>query len=199
MSAADTAVAYALKQLGIRYTWGGATPEEGFDCSGLVVASYRAAGITLPHFTGLLMTAGSPVLGKKPMAGDLCFPFVGHVKLAISTTQTIEAPRKGDVVCIAPMRSWIAVRRIVDPGQNHVVMGDNGIVNPSTGPNVSPLVSAVTMVTPSFYIRAGEMLAGIILLVMGLVILSGNGPAIKTKIQEITNTAKTAATVAAVV
>ncbi|HEY8645042.1 MAG TPA: C40 family peptidase [Gaiellaceae bacterium] len=47
-------VAYATKYgpgSGITYTWGGVSPITGFDCSGYLMASYAAAGVTIPHNT----------------------------------------------------------------------------------------------------------------------------------------------------
>ena len=55
-----TAVAYALEQLGKPYIWGGTGPA-GFDCSGLVMMAYRAAGIDLPRTTFQQVYGGSPV------------------------------------------------------------------------------------------------------------------------------------------
>ena len=41
------------KQTSRRIIWGGANPNTGFDCSGLVVYCFKqGAGISLPHFTG---------------------------------------------------------------------------------------------------------------------------------------------------
>src|SRR6185503_13013191 len=45
---AQVAVNTALAQLGKPYAWGGAGPWS-YDCSGLVMAAYAAAGIYLPH------------------------------------------------------------------------------------------------------------------------------------------------------
>ncbi len=48
-TAASVAVAWALAQVGTPYIWGGETPGVGFDCSGLVQAAYRVAGVSLPR------------------------------------------------------------------------------------------------------------------------------------------------------
>ena len=45
--AGAVAVAWALSQIGTPYVWGGETPGVGFDCSGLVQAAYRVAGVAL--------------------------------------------------------------------------------------------------------------------------------------------------------
>jgi len=47
--AGAVAVAWALEQIGTPYVWGGETPGVGFDCSGLVQAAYKAAGVALPR------------------------------------------------------------------------------------------------------------------------------------------------------
>ena len=46
--AAATAIAYARAQLGKPYVWGGTGPD-GYDCSGLVMMAYQAAGVTIPR------------------------------------------------------------------------------------------------------------------------------------------------------
>ena len=46
--AAATAIAYARAQLGRPYLWGGTGPD-AFDCSGLVMEAYAAAGVSIPR------------------------------------------------------------------------------------------------------------------------------------------------------
>ncbi|MGD2245285.1 MAG: SPOR domain-containing protein, partial [Candidatus Aminicenantes bacterium] len=45
----DTLIDTAKGFISYPYTWGGESPEEGFDCSGLVLAVYRINGLKLPR------------------------------------------------------------------------------------------------------------------------------------------------------
>jgi cell wall-associated NlpC family hydrolase len=64
---AAIALAYARRQLGRPYLWGG-TGDGGFDCSGLTQAAYRAAGTHLPRTAQQQYDAGPrlppPVPGR---------------------------------------------------------------------------------------------------------------------------------------
>lgn len=73
------AYAWAARQAGQAYVWGGTGP--GFDCSGLVMEAYRHAGIGLPRTTYAMLS--SPLLRqvRHPRMGDLAFYGSGHVEL----------------------------------------------------------------------------------------------------------------------
>src|SRR3954447_3512350 len=47
---ANAVVAVATQYLGVPYKWGGADPETGFDCSGLVAYVFAELGVSLPHY-----------------------------------------------------------------------------------------------------------------------------------------------------
>ena len=62
-----------MAQLGKPYIWGGIGPV-GYDCSGLVMMAYRAAGINLPRTTFQQVLAGTPVYSLSQLEpGDLLF------------------------------------------------------------------------------------------------------------------------------
>lgn len=61
----------ALGQRGIEYVYGGETPEEGFDCSGLTKWSYGTAGVLLPHSSALQYQQFPKV--STPIPGDIVF------------------------------------------------------------------------------------------------------------------------------
>jgi len=73
---------FALKQKGKPYIWGGTGPR-GFDCSGLVYAAYRSAGIALPRTTYGMLGSWRLVRVPKSKAvrGDLAFFGSGHVEI----------------------------------------------------------------------------------------------------------------------
>ncbi len=101
---AATAIAYAEQQLGTPYVWGGETPGVGFDCSGLVQAAYRAAGVDLPRVAQTQFDAGPAVPAAAPIEpGDLMFfgsrpTDVTHVGIYLGGGQMVDAPYTGTVV-----------------------------------------------------------------------------------------------------
>jgi cell wall-associated NlpC family hydrolase len=105
-------IAYAKAQLGKPYVWAAAGPN-GFDCSGLVVASYARAGIKLPHQTGGLIGRGRSVSRAQLQPGDLVFPSSGHVGIYLGGGMMIHAPHPGDHVRIAKVYAFYAGRRII--------------------------------------------------------------------------------------
>jgi cell wall-associated NlpC family hydrolase len=105
-------LAYARAQLGKPYVWAAAGPG-GFDCSGLVMASFARIGVKLPHQTGGLIGRGRAVTRAQLRPGDLVFPSSGHVGIYVGGNQMIHAPKPGDHVRIATVYAFYAGRRIV--------------------------------------------------------------------------------------
>ena len=63
MAPSDSVVARAREQLGKRYRYAAASPEHGFDCSGLVKYVLDAVGVELPHNAARIAREGEPVKG----------------------------------------------------------------------------------------------------------------------------------------
>ncbi len=103
-------VEIALRYLGIPYKWGGASPSEGFDCSGLVLYVYAQVGISLPHYTGSQWQLGVPVARDQLQPGDVVFfNGISHNGIYIGGGQFVQAPRTGDVVKISSLSEpWYA-------------------------------------------------------------------------------------------
>jgi cell wall-associated NlpC family hydrolase len=92
-------VAYARHQVGVPYSWGGASPSMGFDCSGLVYAAYRSIGRAIPHSSWGQLRMGRPVGFRQVRPGDLLFTEGGgHVQLVVSNKAAISAPQTGERV-----------------------------------------------------------------------------------------------------
>ena len=97
----------AYSQLGVPYVWGGSEPGVGLDCSGLVQYCYRQAGISIPRYSGDIMSEGTIV--NDPQPGDICWK-PGHVAIYIGNGQMIEAPHTGAVVRVASVRATYYIR-----------------------------------------------------------------------------------------
>jgi peptidoglycan DL-endopeptidase RipA len=116
----------ALSQVGVQYVWGGGTgrgpstgiPDAfgsplnriGFDCSGLMLYAYNAAGVALPRVSRNQFDAGRKVPVSDLRAGDMVFFKNGnnpihHVAMYIGNGKMVEAPYTGADVRVVPLRT----------------------------------------------------------------------------------------------
>ncbi len=106
--AGAVAVRWALSQIGTPYVWGGESPGVGFDCSGLVQAAYRVAGVALPRVAQDQYDATPKLTVAQPLApGDLVFfgggpASIDHVGLFVGVVSgsdvMVDAPFTGAAV-----------------------------------------------------------------------------------------------------
>jgi peptidoglycan DL-endopeptidase CwlO len=97
----STALAWAYAQLGKPYHYGGAGPRS-FDCSGLTMRAFAAAGISLPHSAAAQQHDGRRVPLSQLQPGDLVFwgnPAY-HVGIYVGGGRIIDAPHTGTDVQI---------------------------------------------------------------------------------------------------
>ncbi len=107
--AALEALRFALAHLGDQYVWG-ATGPTTWDCSGLVQAAYRSAGIALPRVAADQAGVGQAVDVANLLPGDLVFfasgttrQSVHHVALYLGNGLVVQAPHTGAVVDVSPI------------------------------------------------------------------------------------------------
>ena len=96
---AAAAIAAAQAQLGKPYLWAGDGPD-AFDCSGLTMWAWRAAGVSLPHNTTAQYGATTHVSLGALQPGDLVYfgSDFHHVGLYVGNGQMIHAPQSGETV-----------------------------------------------------------------------------------------------------
>ncbi len=103
---AGKVIGYAEQQLGKPYQWGGTGPD-AFDCSGLTMMAYRAAGITIPRTSQEQWAFGRQIPASQASPGDLVFfagadgtmTAPGHVGIVIAGhDMMIDAPQTGQTV-----------------------------------------------------------------------------------------------------
>ena len=99
-SQADKAVAFAYNQLGCPYVYGGTGPcSSGFDCSGLTMESWAAAGVSIPRTSYDQWNSLPHVSLSSVQPGDiLVFWGAGHVAIYVGHNQFIQAPQPGQNV-----------------------------------------------------------------------------------------------------
>ncbi|MFD8087393.1 C40 family peptidase [Kitasatospora sp. NPDC059722] len=125
----QTAIRWALGQLGTPYQWGGtcanshgADPMGRCDCSSLMQMSYKAAGVSLERTTYDQVKQGAAVSADALKPGDLLFTrgtaaVPEHVGMFIGSGVIVQAPKTSDVVKISTLAEWrpqiLAARRVV--------------------------------------------------------------------------------------
>ena len=95
---AGKAVSFAYNALGVMYSYGADGPD-GYDCSGLTSAAWRAGGKSLPHNAAAQYRATSRISRSELEPGDLVFyRSLGHVGLYVGGGMIIDASRAGQPV-----------------------------------------------------------------------------------------------------
>jgi cell wall-associated NlpC family hydrolase len=99
----------ALSLTGIKYQYGGNSPETGFDCSGFVRYVFReAASIALPHNARAISQVGRMISAEELQPGDLVFyntmkSAFSHVGIYLGNNRFIHAPSSGGGIHVVNM------------------------------------------------------------------------------------------------
>lgn len=99
----------AMSLIGIRYKYGGTTPENGLDCSGLVRYLFKEAwGKELPRTSEEISRVGEKIDSHELQPGDLVFYNTlrrgfSHVGVYLGDNKFIHAPSGGGQVRIESM------------------------------------------------------------------------------------------------
>ena len=101
---AATAVQVALAQVGKPYVWAGAGPDV-FDCSGLTLYSWRAAGVSLSHSAADQYASLPHVSRDQLQPGDLVFfgSPIHHEGMYVGGGMMVNAPQTGENVRVVPL------------------------------------------------------------------------------------------------
>ena len=111
------AIKYALAQIGDRYVFG-AAGLVNWDCSGLTMRAFQAAGVSLPHSSRAQYNYGKSIARKDLQPGDLVFfgKPISHVAIYVGGNRMLHAPRTGARVKIAEFdlgkKPYIGARRL---------------------------------------------------------------------------------------
>jgi cell wall-associated NlpC family hydrolase len=107
----------AMSLTGIKYKYGGTSPETGFDCSGFVRYVFsQAANLTLPPTARAISQIGKTVQKDELQPGDLVFfntlkSAFSHVGIYVGDNKFIHSPRAGGAVRIENMQTGYWAKR----------------------------------------------------------------------------------------
>ncbi|MFA7351745.1 MAG: C40 family peptidase [Methylotenera sp.] len=107
----------ALNLTGIRYQYGGNSPETGFDCSGFVRYVYQqAANLSLPHSARAISQLGKTIPKHDLKPGDLVFfntlkSAFSHVGIYLGNNRFIHSPSSGGGVRVEDMQNTYWTKR----------------------------------------------------------------------------------------
>jgi cell wall-associated NlpC family hydrolase len=111
----------AVGMVGARYRYGGETPNEGFDCSGLVYYAYTQAGFRVPRTSREQFRAAHKIALDDAGPGDLMFfqdqAKLSHVAIYLGGRQFVHAPADGQRVTVASIDSAYYQEHLVAVGR----------------------------------------------------------------------------------
>ncbi len=116
-------IAQLAKSLrGSPYRYGGNTPKQGFDCSGLVYYTHGKFGVHVPRTSKQQFNSAKPISIKELQSGDLVFfklnkRDVSHVGIYIGRGQFIHAPKSGKRVSSSNIHEPYWQARIAGSGR----------------------------------------------------------------------------------
>jgi len=105
----------AIALIGRPYRYGGASPDRGFDCSGLVEYVFGRVGLRVPRDTRGQIAAARSLSRARLRPGDLVFFKTGwrqlHVGILVEDDRMVHAPSSGGAVEIVSLDSPYWSRR----------------------------------------------------------------------------------------
>ena len=113
--------------IGIPYRFGGASPDEGFDCSGLIQYVFRQEGLDVPRTSRKQAdySQNIPLMSAQP--GDILFfematkKGVSHAGIYVGNDRFVHAPKTGRTVSYAKLSNyWLSRLNKVGRLQNEV-------------------------------------------------------------------------------
>ncbi|NLC35759.1 MAG: C40 family peptidase [Alcaligenaceae bacterium] len=126
----------ALNYLGINYRFGGNSPAQGFDCSGLVrYAAEKSLGLKLPRRSSEMARLGESIKRNELESGDLVFfntrgQRFSHVGIYVGDGKFVHAPRTGSKVRVESMnvgywqKRYNGARRLPSETENFASAAD---------------------------------------------------------------------------
>lgn len=122
----------AMSLIGVKYKWGGNTPESGLDCSGFVNYVFKnSLNIALPRTALGMSGIGDEIEKDELKAGDLVFfntmrRKFSHVGIYLGDGRFIHSPRKGRSVEIVDMNQKYWITRF-NGGRRMSDLNDEGV------------------------------------------------------------------------
>lgn len=114
---AQDATVMALGLVGTAYRYGGNTPEGGFDCSGLIMYVYRAAGLATPRTVREMSGWGQQVHPSFVRTGDLAIfgqrGDASHAGILVGQGRFVHAPSTGGTVSLARLAEGYWSSRLI--------------------------------------------------------------------------------------
>ena len=105
----ETLINNAMQLIGVRYRWGGNTPQSGLDCSGFVRYVFNDTfGFLLPRKSAQMSKVGLQIGKDELQPGDLVFfntmrHAFSHVGIYVGDNKFIHAPSKGKSIRVDDM------------------------------------------------------------------------------------------------